>query len=217
MEARLTLNSDTETRDAKKSPVREALVAEAVKKWISQSFDPTGNNRLLYYRHLKVGTLSFDTADPGELSRLLEGNNVPTNRMFPDADEQTDVGRRCRAIRAKAQQGIEERGIETLKIAYGMATWRSEEGKPTPNAPVLLGTAVLTPRGRVGENYDIQLTEDWELNPSLVVALGSEAPINNSSVQARIEAILDGVYDFDGILDDVVDAASTISGFFHFT
>ena len=87
--------------DEKTNPVRDALVAEAVKKWISQSVDPTGNNRLLYYQHLKVGTLSFDTADPDELNRLLEGSNVPTNRLFTDPDEQTDVGRRCRAIRAK--------------------------------------------------------------------------------------------------------------------
>ena len=94
-----------------------------------------------------------------------------------------------------------------------MPTWQSDEGKPTPNAPVLLGTAGLTPRGRIGENYDIQLTEDWELNPSLVVALGTEAQIKNLSVQAKIEAILDGVHDFDGILDEVTDGAASINGF----
>jgi len=193
--------------------VREALVAEAVKKWINQSFDPTGNNRLLYYRHLKVGTLSFDSAEPVELSRLLEGSSVSTNRLFPEAADQLDVARRCRAIRSKAQQGIEERGIQTLKIAYGMATWRVDDGKPKPNAPILLGTAVLTPSGRSGENHDIRLTEDWELNPSLVVALGSEAHINSSEVQAGIESILDGVHDFEGILDHVVDGASSINGF----
>jgi hypothetical protein len=85
---------------------RQQLVAEAVKKWIEQSFDPSGNNRLLYYRNLKVGTLSFADADPIEFSSFLNGNKARLSKLFEDPDKLVDSARRCRAIRAKAQQGL---------------------------------------------------------------------------------------------------------------
>src|SRR5204863_8530389 len=77
------------------------------------------------------------------------------------------VAKRARTIRAKATENFEERGLRTLYLAWGMATWENPETAATPAAPVLLRQADLTPRGGTGEDFDLSLPGEWEFNPTL--------------------------------------------------
>ena len=48
------------------------------------------------------------------------------------------AARRVRAIKAKATENFEERGLQTLFLAWGIATWANPRGATVPAAPVLL-------------------------------------------------------------------------------
>ena len=152
-------------------PARRRQVSEAVETWKRQLTDLGGRNTLLYYRNLQRGTLDLSDTDT---RRLLEGSRVNLSTLFRDPGELRDAARRARAIRAKARENDEERGLETLYLAYGLATWRSDRSTATPNAPVLLYRLTLTPDGASAEDFRIQIDDEPELNPALLYLLQSD-------------------------------------------
>ena len=82
-----------------------------------------------------------------------------------------------RTIRTKATENFEERGLRTLFLAWGMATWSSQRSWAALAAPVLLRQAHITPKGRAEESFEISLPGEWELNPTLAYALTKVAPV----------------------------------------
>ena len=117
---------------------RRSAVDAAVTTWMSQLVDLGASNRLLYYRTLAVGTLDLDRAALPAIEALRQGARVTLTALFPDLDQRTDAARRMRAINAKAIENLEERGLRTLYLAWGMATWTPVGTAATPAAPVLL-------------------------------------------------------------------------------
>ena len=167
---------------------RKRLVSEAIDSWKRQLIDLGGRNTLLYFRDLRRATLdlapgteSRDGAQPALLPptegvsnpadrgllRLLSGRGVRLSELFPVRDAQSDAARRARTIRAKARENHEERGLETLHLAYGLATWTSDRSAATPNAPVLLYRLTLTPIGATAEDFTLQIDEEPEANQAL--------------------------------------------------
>ena len=94
--------------------------------------------------------------------------------MFHDSDARRDAALRARTIRAKARENDEERGLETLCLAYGLATWSSERSKATPNAPLLLYRLELTPVGPTAEDFTLQIDDQPEINPALLHLLETD-------------------------------------------
>lgn len=58
--------------DGPPSDRRRELVRRALDAWKKQLVDLGGRNNLLYYRHLKVGTLDLTACEPVHLQTLLE-------------------------------------------------------------------------------------------------------------------------------------------------
>ncbi len=69
---------------------------------------------------------------------------------------------------------MEERGIQTMFLAWGMATWNDPGTTSTPAAPVLLRQAALSTRGSAGEDFDISLPGEWDVNPTLLHLLKTD-------------------------------------------
>lgn len=92
------------------SPHRQRQVDEAIHQWTDQLMDVTGRNQLLFYRDLKVGTLDLADAEPVALDALLRGRKSSISRLF-NAAAVPDRLKRARAIRAKALESLEERGV----------------------------------------------------------------------------------------------------------
>src|SRR5439155_13668932 len=155
-------------------PARRALVGEAAQRWRSQLIDLGGRNTLLYYRDLKAGTLDLASGEPAALASLLAGRTVAVGQLFRDPDTRAAALRRARTIRNKARELHEERGIETCFLAVGMATWVNPKGGATPAAPVLLRSAVVRARGAAEDDFDLTLTGDTELNPTLLHLLATD-------------------------------------------
>jgi very-short-patch-repair endonuclease len=150
---------------------RARRVARAVATWTGQLIDPGSRNTLLYYRDLKQGTLNLGDADPVALENLLAGRTMRLSALFPDLAGRPAVAKRARAVRAKAQENFEERGLATLFLAWGMATWNDQRTARVPAAPVLLVPARLAPRGAAEEDFDLALVAEESVNPTLLYKL----------------------------------------------
>jgi very-short-patch-repair endonuclease len=164
--------------DPAASDSKARLLAEAVAKWQSQLVDVSGNNRLLYYKDLKKGTLDLSgDADRSAVETLLSGRRVRLSQLFLLPAEREDAAARMRAVLSKSKENFEERGLRTMFITWGMATWPNPGSSAIPAAPVLISEIIAQARGGVGEDFDIDLVGDWEMNPTLIHYLSTERGI----------------------------------------
>ena len=168
-------------------------ISRALRSWTSQLIDTGGRNRLLYFKHLKRGTLDLGPeagADSRVTAVLRRGQSVKLSACFPD-DDGADASQRARWILRKAREHEEEQGIRTLYLGWHFATWeQSGPGPATPNAPLMLAAAELTPQGRMGDDFTLSVSDDWEVNPSLAALLKREfgAEIDTAALDELLQA-----------------------------
>jgi hypothetical protein len=203
--------------DAGKRPAREVSrserVASAVDSWARELVDLGGRNSLLWYRDLPVGTLDLTPTHPSGLAMLLAGRPTRLSTLVREPGSLADARRRCRAIRAKALELAEERGIDACWLAAGMATWSAPESRRAPAAPVLLRPAVLRPRGAAGEDIDIDLGPAAELNPVLVHFLAVEHGVHLDADAIADLALTDDGFDPAPVLREIAAACRAVPGF----
>jgi hypothetical protein len=188
-------------------------ISRAVKDWTGQLVDVSGRNTLLCYKDLKAGTLELSGARDVALEQLLAGHTLRFSEGF-NGDDLAATARRGRAIRARAEENFEERGLRTLFAAWGMATWTNTRSTFTRCAPVLLCQAHLSPHGSAAEDFELSLTGEWEINPTLLHVLASDFEVRISP-----ESLLD-LLDPDGeppdaglLFDHRVKEGTPIAGF----
>lgn len=116
---------------------RKRVVDAAREAWVRRLVDTSRRNNLLYFRDLKSGTLDLSQAAVGAVEALFEGEKVPLSRLIPKSVDPL-AGPKLREISRKARANMEERGIQTLYVAYGMATWPADDGGRPAEAAVLL-------------------------------------------------------------------------------
>lgn len=196
---------------------RAEAIEKAVRVWTGQLVDLTARNNLLYFRDLKVGTLDLGGARRERLFDVLVGKALPLKRLFPDDEAHADAVRRARAVRNRAQEHFEERGLETLFLAVGMATWTNQRGSATPHAPVLLCPARLAPRGASQEEFELSITGDLEVNPTLLQMLQSdfEVACDPEELLSRsgIEGAIDTPEELDVTYEWLSERCASVRGF----
>ena len=175
---------------------RLETVTRAAGQWSKELTDESGRNRLLYYKELKVGTLSLDNANPQVQKRLLSGKKVQAQQLFSH-EYFEDAVRRIRAVNRKAVANYEEKGINTLFLGWGMATWTPASSSATPNAPVLLCPVGLERTGAAEVDFDMRLSGDWTLNEALLQHLDNEFNVDVSS-----ESLMDPYGDGEQISEE---------------
>ncbi len=142
--------------------------------------DVSGSNRLLNYRDLKTGTLDLtpgEDADSGinlqALESLLSGRSVRMTRLFEREETRDDSRRRLSAIYRRTQEHLDEKGLNTLFVAVGLATWQVRSGARR-NAPVILPPATVSPDGAGRWDFNIEVSGDAHVNPVLSHVLRTE-------------------------------------------
>lgn len=172
---------------------RYTRVQRAVQQWTRQLIDLTGHNQLLYYKTLKRGTLELTDADPDRLDALLGGQRIRLSTLCPSTDDQPDRAedalRRARTLHKKAVDIYEEKGIQTLYVAWGMTTWTTEASSSTPNAPLLLSPLSISPRGASEHDFDLTIEGDWQVNETLLHLLRVEFEVDVDP--SRLSNLLD--------------------------
>ena len=208
----LSINEDTTGENVDDAGLkRSTAVSLAIKTWKKQLTDLSGRNTLLYYRDLKVGTLNLAGCE-FQLETLLAGKQISLSKLFSE-ELIPDVRKRARAIYKKAQEHYEERGIETLFLAYGTATWDVDQDRPVPRAPVLLQPAVLIPKGSGHEEYEIRLTGEMLLNETLLHLIETEFGIYLDQSKIELDGAIDTIDELNNAIKWLSKEASAISGF----
>ena len=193
-------------------------VARAVKAWTDQLIDRSARNNLLFFRDQRKGTLDLTKAPPRPVFDILAGRSRHLAQLFPaDEDALADAAARARTIHNKAQAIYEERGIHTLYLACGLATWDNQHGTAEPAAPVLLAPATLTARGAAQQNFDLQVTGELEVNPTLLNALAAEFDVECDPDELLASAGMEGAIDTPEELEIayawLAEKASRVPGF----
>ena len=159
-------DSATVPREPQISEARRKTVDAARQVWIRKLIDLSRRNNLLYYRPLKTGTLDLSAAPAEKLRELLVGETVPASKLLPELDDDT-INKPLRDISRRALENLEEKGLSTLFLTFGMATWPAmDSGRPT-EAPVLLLPVTLSKR-EGSNSYHLSSTGTFQLNLVLV-------------------------------------------------
>ncbi|HWO82268.1 MAG TPA: AAA domain-containing protein [Solirubrobacterales bacterium] len=180
---------------------RSQQVERAGKAWTGQLVDLTGRNNLLYYRDLRVGSLPLDPCPRRLLFSALQGRPVLLSALFEEEEALRDAIKRARAVRNKANAHYEERGLETLYLAVGMVTWTGQKSYATPAAPVLLVPLRLAPKGAAQEEFELTVTGELEVNPTLLQMLKAEFEVECDPEELLGSAGIEGVIDTPEELD----------------
>ena len=179
------------------SSSRVETVLRAIKRWQRELVDTSGRNRLRRYRDLSTGTLDLTPGQATDLNekgldRLLAGRSVKLSSLFPDpqngpddARAFNDARRRLNSIHKTARTNSEEKGIETLFAAIGLATWNVESGTP-PNAPVVLLPLHVEATGAAARDFTLKVEGDAHLNPVLTHILRAEHDIGTDDDEADV-------------------------------
>ncbi len=142
--------------------------------WRAQLTEVGGPNALLWYRELALGTLSFTSAHPAGVAKILAGRSVRLSDVVRSPEAYADACRRARAIRRSAHRLERERGLRACYLAIGMATWEVPATYPgPPAAPVLLRRANLLPVDVSETDFLIDFEPGYVANPVLLNYLRS--------------------------------------------
>ena len=165
---------------------RVEALQRAAQQWKRQLVDVSGRNRLVNYRDLKVGSMDLTPETglgitPQGLESLLSGRSVRISRLIPDEESLGDARKRLETIYRRTQGHLDEKGINTLFAAAGLATWTVETGT-RPNAPVILIPITLTPFDAARWDFSMELGGDAHLNPVLAHLLSTEFGIDPSDL-----------------------------------
>jgi hypothetical protein len=161
---------------------REAYIEGARAKWLARLIDTSRRNNLLYYRELKAGTLDMTSAAQVAMTSLLMGEEVALRKFFPDRTAAgqaafTAAESKVAEIRTKAMSNSEERGIETMYLAMGMASWPPNDDKRPTDAPILLVPIRANKSGRGGQGFSLVRAGDIQANLVLLHVLREEFTI----------------------------------------
>lgn len=174
---------------------RIEAVCAAAERWRKDLVDTSGRNRLRNYRDLNTGTLDLTPgADNGldivALDQLLAGDTVLLSDLFPTFMDDTvafdNARKHVSAIHRNARSDLEEKGIDTLFAAIGLAMWKVEPDATPPNAPVLLAPLEIQPRGKKGSDFTIGISGDVILNPVLTHILEQDHGVDAEPVGQQL-------------------------------
>jgi very-short-patch-repair endonuclease len=192
-------------------------VQKAATDWKNALVDLGGRNNLLHYRDLKRGTLDLTAADPDGVSGLLRGKAIRVSVLFDDPVQRDQVLRRVRTIHNKTKENFEERGLETLSIGCGLATWQNKRAVWEPSAPVLLQAATLRPVGAAQDEFELAVVgETMEVNPILLHVLRVDfgCEVDHASLMKRIpDGAIDELWELEETYEWIRQQAGQVPGF----
>lgn len=187
-----TAEKSKSTSEDPEAILRAQLIDAAREGWINRLIDLSRRNNLLFYKPVSSGTLELPVSD--KLIELITyGETTPIGELV--ADHQDRISQ-IRAISRKGLENLEEKGLSTLYLALGQATWTSEDGGRDPAAPVFLVPVKLELKGQDIEATEVQLAGEIEVNPVLLHVLNKEL-----NVPVTSEDILDSA-GYAGQADD---------------
>jgi very-short-patch-repair endonuclease len=170
--------------------IRSQLVQTAQKEWLERLVDMSRRNNLLYYRNLQNGTLEI-SLPAAKLQQLLSGTALDvTPLILPH--EQKKKQTVIKEIARKGLDNVEEKGVATLYLALGKASWPQTDGERPVEAPLLLIPITLRYPGQDFARAKMQASGNTEFNPVLLQFIKREY---------ELEPDVEDLFRVAGILD----------------
>jgi very-short-patch-repair endonuclease len=158
---------------------RRQSVEKARQAWIKRLIDLSRRNNLLYYRSLKWGTLNLSRDDSERWAALLRGDSVSVRNLVGNLSDE-DLVLKALGIWRRAQANQEEKGLATMFVALGMASWKASDGGRDSEAPVLLLPVGLEMKGHAGTSLSIHRSGPVQANLVLLHVLETEFGVSIS-------------------------------------
>lgn len=199
-----------------------AVLSRASQEWKSSLIDVGGTNRLLHFKKT-AAVIDLETADESVYERLLTGQTVRINTLFPEAESLSQARRACAALHRRQREATEEYGVSVTHLAVGFASWSVDEneglsdaeeeetgGRPSgrPNAPVLLRPVHVERRRGTQDSWQLTLVDDFQVNSVLLHVL------NHAGIDIDEEDLLDALDDgIKACFDRLKDACTSVTSF----
>lgn len=160
---------------------RRQHVEAAREQWKRKLFDMGRRNNLLYFRDMKKGSLRLPEAavSTERLDAFLAGRPLGNEVLFEGQDPAL-VASKLRVICDQARANLEEKGIKTLYLAIGLATWKTLDNGRPPAAPVWLVPIEIEVKGSEGTRFEVRRAGERMFNPFMVYALKQQFGVDLS-------------------------------------
>ena len=175
--------------------------------------DRSRRNNLLYFRELRTGTLKLDGLSVQARQGLIAGDEIPLLEASSEMDRARIAGS-LREIWRKARSNLEEKGLETLFLGIGMASWKPADEGSAPQSPILLLPIAISYKGADARNVALKRSGDIQLNPALVQELKTShgCAINEEVLMADID--IEGVqFNPEGVYSQLRRVAAAVPDF----
>ena len=149
------------------------VVSAARDLWVKKLIDLSRRNTLLFFRDLKLGMLDL-ASDSDAVRDLIAGREVDLKELAQSELRPREPKQTAQALATvvrKAVSNREEKGIETMQLALGMASWPPLDGGKPYHAPVLLAPVQASTRGQLGLDLRLRVQGEPQINPVLLHVL----------------------------------------------
>ena len=173
--------------DLEMSPTIARKLDSTLTAWRDKLLAMDKRQRLLYFKHLKAGTLEFDHASPLATLATLASTSVPV-RPAPEpgvsrsdralyVKDKTDETLRTslRRIDQQSKQAFADRGVWTLYLGVLMVHWADPKDTSAKiDSPVLLVPVQVEKTGADSPYVISRTDDDITVNPVLQLKLSTE-------------------------------------------
>ena len=138
------------------------------------------------------------------------------NKVLSAAQQQTAAAARLKEIAARAQINLEERGLDTLFLGLGIATWRPDDDGRPADAPILLMPLLATSTGRESRAWTLKRNGDVRINDVLLHALQIQHGVTLEAEALLTEVLGDDEgedFDLEPLFERLRMAAAQVPGF----
>ena len=155
-----------------------------------------GRSSLLHYRDTGDAGIDITKAHPGSLPQFITGRPTLLSHMFRDEVALRTARMAAERITAKDVELRTARGLDTVHLAVGIASWRI--GGATHTAPVLLRPLMIR---RHHSDFDLRLHGAFAVNPELVEAARTHFGIDLDGRALAALAHDNGVFQPQPVID----------------
>ncbi|MFC6325907.1 AAA family ATPase [Microbacterium koreense] len=181
-------------------PERERLRLEAAQLG--------GRSTLVHYSDAEDAGIEMTHAHPGSLPQFLTGRSTLLSNLFRDEVALRTARMAAERITAKSVELRTTRGLDTVHLAVGLASWRI--GGLACTAPVLLRPVAIR---RHQSDFEVKLHGTFRVNPELTRVLRTHFGIDLDATALASLAYDGGVFKPQPVIDHLRALATHIDTF----
>jgi len=167
-----------------------------------------GRSTLLHYHEAPESFIEMTTAHPGSLPQFITGRSTLLSNLFRDEVALRGARLAAERIAAKNVELRTSRGIDAVRLAVGVASWRV--GSETFTAPVLLRPLGLR---RHHADFELKLRGHFVVNPELVRAVREQFGVELDGTSLASLAYDDGLFQPQPVIDRLRQLTSHVDSF----